>query len=202
MIAFLTGTLAAMDERTCTLLTPGGVGYEIQLAAKSLASLPQRGGEICFHVHLVVREDALELFGFESREERDAFRTLISISGFGPRKAQAVINQYTPEELTRIVVEEDVAALTRISGIGKKTAQQMLLELRFKLDKKGHEAHLAGTPQQSRGVFKDALAGLVNLGYSEEEAAPILRGVLEKEPDLDVAAALRKALQAIARARS
>lgn len=202
MIGYLRGTLLGFDDKCATLLTPGGVGYEVHLAPKALSSLPQKGGDVAFHVHLIVREDAQELYGFESLEEREVFRTLISISGFGPRRAQSVLNQYAPEELTRIVVEEDVAALTRISGIGKKTAQGMLLELRYKLDKKGAEGHAAKAPAQSRGVFRDALAGLCNLGYSEDEAAQVLRDVLEKEPDLDVSGALRKALQAIARARA
>jgi len=202
MIAHLRGTLLHFDDKCATVLTPGGVGYEVHLAAKALSSLPQKGGDVAFHVHLVVREDAQELYGFESLEEREVFRTLISISGFGPRRAQSVLNQYAPEELTRIVAEEDVTALTRISGIGKKTAQGMLLELRYKLDRKGVESHAAKAPAQSRGVFRDALAGLCNLGYSEEEAAPVLRGVLEKEPDLDVSGALRKALQTIAKSRA
>lgn len=202
MIAYIRGTLFEMDERGCTVLTAGGLGYEVHLAHKTLAKLPQRGAEVAFYLHLVIRDDARELYGFESREEREAFRTLIAISGFGPRKALSVVNLYGPDDLVRIVMEEDVAALTSISGIGKKTAQQMLLELRYKLDKKGVAVHAAKAPEQARGVFRDVLAGLVNLGYSEEDAAPLVREILEREPDLDVAAALRKALQSIARAKS
>ena len=101
------------------MLTPGGLGYEVHLAPKALSALPQKGGAVAFHVHLVVREDAQELFGFESLEEREVFRTLISISGFGPRKAQSVVNQYSPEELTRIRITSYNVCYTKLLRVGQ-----------------------------------------------------------------------------------
>ncbi|WP_029894103.1 Holliday junction branch migration protein RuvA [Desulfohalovibrio reitneri] len=198
MIAYLSGEVAHRGERSCVLLTPGGVGYEVHLAGRSLSSLPSSGEQAAFHTWLVVREDALDLYGFESATERSVFGLLISISKLGPRKAQALLDAYDPAELHRIAVEEDLTALTKVSGIGRKTGQQILLELQFKLKAEGFGAKPSAEKPEGT-VFSDAVSGLVNLGYGEDEAAEAVRAVLAEEGDLDVAGALRAALKALAR---
>jgi len=148
-----------------------------------------------------VREDALELYGFELWDERETFFVLTSISRVGARTAMAILSVFRPDDLRRLVAEDDVLSLTRVSGIGKKTGQQIFLELKYKL--KGEAGALpAASAPRAGSVLADAVAGLVNLGYDEEEALQTVKTVLEKEGDLDVSGALRAALKALARGRS
>ncbi|MDR0467005.1 MAG: Holliday junction branch migration protein RuvA [Deltaproteobacteria bacterium] len=201
MIAYIEGRRTESAGAACVVVTGSGVGYEIFLPAHALAALPEKGGQVAFHTCLIVREDAQELYGFPTFEERQTFLTLTSISKVGAKTALAVLSLFRPEDLRRIVLEEDVLALTRVSGIGKKTAQHVFLELKYKLkvEDMPQAASLTGKGERPGGVFRDALDGLGNLGYPEEEVAPILRKILHGEPDLDVAGALRAALKEMAK---
>ena len=203
MIAYLEGRYLASAGNACVLVSEGGVGYEIFLPTHALASLPEQGGLAAFYTCLVVREDAQELYGFPTWEERQTFAVLISISKVGAKTALAVLSLFRPEDLRRIVFEDDVLALTRVSGIGKKTAQHVFLELKYKLKIEGmpQSAPLAASGERPGGVYRDALDGLANLGYPEEEVAPFLRRLLSTEPDLDVAGALRAALKEMAKGK-
>ena len=133
MIAYLEGLLAETWGTSCIVVTRGGVGYELDLPAHTMASLPGRGESVALYTSLVVREDAQQLFGFATFEERQVFEVLLTISKVGARTALAILSLYRPDDLRRIVLEEDVDALTRVSGIGKKTAQHVFLELKYKL---------------------------------------------------------------------
>ncbi|MDO5484639.1 MAG: Holliday junction branch migration protein RuvA, partial [Desulfovibrionaceae bacterium] len=133
MIAYLEGRLAEIWGNRCLVITEGGVGYEVALPAHTLASLPARGRTVAFYTSLVVREDAQELYGFATFEERQTFEVLVSISKVGARTAIAILSIFRPDDLRRLVLEDDVLALTRVSGIGKKTAQHVFLELKYKL---------------------------------------------------------------------
>lgn len=201
MIAYVEGRLAERMENACLVITQGGVGYEVFLAAPALSRLPGTGEVVCFFACTVVREDALELYGFETWDERTTFLVLTSISRVGPRTAMAILSVFRPDDLRRLVAEDDVLSLTRVSGIGKKTGQQIFLELKYKL--KG-EATLppSGDTARPGSVLTDAVAGLVNLGYDEEEAVRTVKKALADEPDLDVGGALRAALKALARSRT
>lgn len=200
MIAYIEGRIAEITEDGCVLVTQGGVGYEVFLPGNVLAKLPARGEMTYFYTNTVVREDALELYGFSSWDERELFLVLTSISRIGAKTALAIMTVYRPDDLRRLVAEEDVAALTRVPGIGKKTAQQLFLELKYKLKADGVSAIPQAGPVGS--VARDAVAGLTNLGYDESEAAKVVKQVLEEEPDLDVGEALRAALKALARGKS
>ena len=201
MIAYVEGRRAENAGNACVVVTENGVGYEIFLPTHALAELPDKGGHVAFHTCLMVREDAQELYGFPSWEERQTFIVLTSISKVGAKTALAVLSLFRPEDLRRIVLEDDVLALTRVSGIGKKTAQHVFLELKYKLKVEGmpQTAPLAAKGERPGGVYRDALDGFANLGYPEEEVAPILRKILHDEPDLDVAGALRAALKDLAK---
>ncbi|MGE4297575.1 MAG: Holliday junction branch migration protein RuvA [Desulfovibrionaceae bacterium] len=200
MIAYIEGRLLEQSEDACVVLTPGGVGYELYLTGPLLARLPARGEEVQYYVADVVREDAYDLYGFGTWDERETFLTLISISKLGPKTGVALLSHFTPDELRRVVANEDPLALTVVSGIGKKTAQHIFLELKYKLKAGGVPG--AATPASlGAGVFRDALAGLVNLGYAEDEVRPVLEKLLQAEPDLDVSGALRAALKEMAKAR-
>lgn len=200
MIAYIEGRMAEMTENACLVVTAGGVGYEVFLTSGGLSRLPARGEEAAFFTCTVVREDALELYGFETWDERETFFVLTSISRVGARTAMAILSVFRPDDLRRIVAEDDVLSLTRVSGIGKKTGQQIFLELKYKL--KG-DAPAAITADAGRpgSVTADAAAGLVNLGYGEEESLQMVKKVLADEPDLDVGGALRAALKTLARGR-
>lgn len=201
MIAYVEGRVAEITENACVVVTSGGVGYEVFLASHTLSRLPAQGETAYFFTCTVVREDALELYGFESWDERETFLVLTSISRVGARTAMAILSVFRPDDLRRLVAEDDMLSLTRVSGIGKKTGQQIFLELKYKL--KGEAAvSLNREAGRAGGVLADAVAGLVNLGYEEEEAVQTVKKVLADEPDLDVGGALRSALKALARGRS
>ena len=199
MIAYIEGKIAETTEQSVVIVTGGGVGYEVRLPAHTMNHVPAKGGDIALFTYTVVREDALELYGFESWDERQMYTTLISISKVGGKTALAILSVFRPDDLRRIVFEEDISSLTQVSGIGKKGAQHIFLELKYKLkvDEMPVVTGSADAPKTS--VYRDALDGLANLGYSEDEAAPLLKTILKNEPDLDVGSALRSALKALAK---
>ena len=139
------------------------------------------------------------LFGFSSWDERQTFLTLIGINRVGARTALAILSMFRPDDLRRIVAEDDVASLTRVPGIGKKTGQQIFLELKYKLKSDGMPALLPPGMERPGSVFRDALTGLTNLGYEEDRASLILKDIFAGEPDIDVGGALRAALKALAK---
>lgn len=202
MIAYLEGRLKEVWGNCCLLVTASGVGYAVALPAHTLASLPEKGQMVCLYTSMTVREDAQELFGFATFEERQTFEVLVSISKVGARTALSILSIFRPDDLRRLVLEDDVLALTRVSGIGKKTAQHVFLELKYKLkvEDMPQAMPLSGGVRPG-SVYRDVLDGLANLGYAEEECAPVVKNVLMEEPDIDVTGALRAALKALAKGR-
>lgn len=201
MIAWICGAVQGVTEDSLIVSTASGVGYEVFLAESVLARLAEVG-EVELFVRAVVREDAFDLYGFETLEEREFFSTLISISKLGPKKALAILSIYPPDQLEDLVAGEDLTAFTKVPGIGKKTGQQILIELKFKLA--GRERAKPSRTNEAAGrggVFQDAVSGLVNLGLAEDEAGPLVNEILEREPDLDVGEVLRAALKAMAAKR-
>ncbi len=200
MIAYVEGRLAAVWGNSCLVVTQGGVGYEVALPGHTASSLPGKGEQVSLYTSLAVREDALELYGFATFEERQTFEVLLSISKVGARTALAILGIYGPDDLRRIVLEDDVQALTRVSGIGRKTAEHVFLELKYKLKvDDGPQAAVLVASGKPGSVFSDVLDGLVNLGYSRDACAPLVKKLLLEEPDLDVTGALRAALKNLAR---
>ena len=130
MIAMIAGTVAEKSEGEIIVQTSGGVAYRLMCSMNTLASAPPVGGECKLYTHLSVREDAMELYGFEKREEREMFRRLISVSGIGPRTALFVLGSMPLSDLRLAILTGDLAALSRAPGIGKKTAQRIALELK------------------------------------------------------------------------
>jgi Holliday junction DNA helicase RuvA len=202
MIAYLHGEILDYTESSCLLLTSGGVGYEVNLPASMLADAPKPGEAASLFIQAVIREDAQELYGFGSLEERGVFQTLLSISKLGPKKALAIMSAFPPAELERLVQEEDLASLTKVPGIGKKTGQQILLELRYKLEKTGFAPSRPAAATPEALLLRDAAMGLAGLGYPEEQTMPVLKEIVARETDLDVSGLLREALKAMAQARS
>ncbi len=200
MIARIEGRIDEMWGSYCLIITDSGLGYAVALPSHTLSRMPAKGEFVTFYTSFQVREDSQELFGFETWDERQTFEILVSISKVGARTALAILSLYRPDDLRRIVLEDDMIALTRVSGIGKKTGQHIFLELKYKL-KMDDVPSLGGALPSAGSLLRDVLDGLSNLGYGEEETGPLVKKILTDEPDLDVSGALRAALKALAKAR-
>lgn len=176
------------------LVEAHGVGYEVQAPLSTFYRLPPVGQEVVLHTHFVVREDAQQLFGFLTHKEREAFRALIRISGVGPKLALSVLSGLSVGDLAQCVVMQDAGRLTRVPGIGKKTAERLLLELKGKLAD-ALPTGPGGAPT-SAGVAADALNALLALGYSDKEAVPAIKQL----PDgLSLEESIRQALKLLAK---
>lgn len=197
MIGYVQGRLAEAWDGGCLVATQGGVGYRVMLPRH--VALPEKGAPVAFYTSMAVRENAIELFGFDTFEERQAFEILRGVSKIGGRIALAILSAHRPDDLARIVADADIGALARVPGIGRKTAQHLLLELQHKL--RFPQKPLAGAAQPT-GLRADVLAALLNLGYEESECGPVVAAVVDAEPDLDVAGAIRMALKNLAKGRA
>lgn len=191
MIGRLKGTLLEKAP-PAILLDVSGVGYEVDVPMSTFCNLPEAGAEVTLLTHFVVREDAMLLYGFATAAEREAFRALIRISGVGPRIALAVLSGLTVEQLASAVESGEAGLLTRIPGIGKKTAERLILELKGKL--KG--AAFAGLSSAEGASRADIVSALGALGYSEREA---MSAVKTLPADVGVSEGIRLALKALAR---
>lgn len=206
MIGRLTGLVADCSP-DALLIDVGGVGYRLSIALSTYYALAERrGGTATVHVHTHVREDALQLFGFLEIAEQRTFETLIAISGVGPRLALAVLSGIGVDELRVAVDENDRARLQKIPGVGKKTAERILLELRGRLDATvtgSAGAVRAGLGAESTGggstrLRADALSALANLGYTESQAERAVEGALSKDPAPEtLEAVLKRALSGL-----
>jgi len=193
MIALLSGILFAKTPPRVIVQT-AGLGYEVDLPMSSFYGLPAIGQSVTLLTHLVVREDAHLLYGFTTEGERSAFRELIKISGIGPRIALAVLSGLTVEQLSQAVALQDTASLVKVPGIGKKTAERMLLELKGRLADALPGA--AGRLPIAEGSTAEVSTALLALGYSEKEALAAVRAL---PPGLDVAEGIRQALKQLVR---
>lgn len=205
MIAFINGQLLAAWEDSCIIATASGLGYEISLPLHTHASLPENGASVEFYLSMITREDAQELFGFSTLEEKLTFEILTGISRVGARTALAMLSVFRPADLYSLVQEGDYKKLATVPGIGLKTAQHVFLELKYKLKKPGlamAPAEIAAAVRPVPSVFTDVLAALANLGYQEEECAPKIKAILDEEPDLDTGSAIRLTLKALARGKN
>ena len=192
MIAHLTGSVIFAGDRYVIVET-GGVGYKVRITTDALYSL-QKGAEkkVSMWIHTIVREDALDLYGFQNQNELEFFEMLISVSGIGPKSALGILNVAPIDHLKEAIAMGDTAALTKVSGIGSKSAQKIILELR---DKLGGDMSDTGTTML--GDERDAIEGLVALGYAERAARIALR---EISPDIKGSGArIKEALKGLGR---
>lgn len=170
----------------------GGIGYRLAVSAETLKAVPATGREVFLHAELISREDSLSLYGFASEEERDLFIQLISVSGIGPKVALAVLSGGPVRELLRAIAAGDAKRFQAVPGIGKRTSERIIVELREKVAGSLEEevATAAAEGADARGLARD---GLVNLGYAPLEAEQLLEGVDGGDAEELLAAALRKA---------
>jgi Holliday junction DNA helicase RuvA len=191
MIGKLTGTLGDKNPPQ-VLVDCNGVGYEVDVPMSTFYNLPGVGEKVSLLTHFVVREDAQILYGFGSSGEREAFRQLIKISGVGPRTALSVLSGMSVADIAQAVTAQDAARLVKVPGIGKKTAERLLLELKGKF---GPDLGLAAAGAAS-DAQADILQALVALGYSDKEAAASLKALPQ---DVGVSEGIKLALKALAK---
>ena len=200
MIAYVRGSVASVGAGSA-VVDVGGIGLELQCAPGTLAGL-RVGHPATLAATLVVREDSMTLFGFADDDERSVFETLQTVTGVGPRLAQSVLAALTPDALRRAVATEDLTALMRVSGVGRKGAQRLVLELKDRLGSpSGEVVDLGSGASPAPSWEAQVREALIGLGWSPREADAAVAAVAEDvEPDADVATVLRLALRSLDRA--
>jgi len=190
MIATVSGVLTDKSPAGLVVQTDGGVGYSIMVPLGVFERLPAAGTRVSLHTELVVREDGWALYGFDAPAERAVFRQLLSASGFGPRLALALLSTLGPARTVRSIRERDLAALSTVSGIGRKKAERLVLELQDRFS----DLMLDSGPAE-RGGASDAVRALEALGYSPTAAEDAVRLIVKDDPSAETAALVRQALQ-------
>jgi Holliday junction DNA helicase RuvA len=199
VIAHLRGRIFAKHPNRI-IVDVNGVGYDVAVPLSTFYGLGEPGAEIALRIHTHVREDALLLYGFATVLEQDLFERLIGISGIGPKVALAVLSGIEPKELVRAVERGDVARLTAIPGVGKKTSERMVLELKDRLPRAHLAAESAGDVTPDAPVLRDdLLSALVNLGYHRPLAEKAVDAALKAVPDGSFELTLKQALRELAR---
>ena len=199
MISFLKGTVAAKGA-SGAIVEVGGVGYELAMSAKAVAALPDPGGGVQVWTCLRVKDDAMSLFGFSQLAEREMFERLVGVKGLGPKLALSMLSSFTPDELACLIGAQDDAGIARAPGVGKKTAQRIVLELKdvFKEQAPLLPADGVEPAESLEGPLAEARSALCGMGFSDAEATRALAGC----PDAaDVAAAIRYALKTLGGSR-
>jgi len=193
MIAHLRGKLLVKHPNQAIVET-GGVGYDVTISVPTFSELPAVGGDVALHIHTHVREDTIALYGFFRPAEKLLFERLISVSGIGPKLAITILSGMAADEMVGAIRGNDIARLTRIPGIGRKTAERLVLELRDKLPAATAEA--PATPSMS-AVVEDVLSALMNLGYQRAAAEKALAAAAKDGESFD--AMFRQALAALSK---
>jgi Holliday junction DNA helicase RuvA len=199
MIASITGRL----KRKATdylIIDVAGVGYQVQVPLSTYYGIPDDGEEVSLHIHTLLREDSLSLFGFLTQEEKDMFLLLMGVSGIGPKLALAILSSLPVADLSRALQTADDSTLRAIPGIGKKTAARMVLELK---DKIALTMPTIAAPSSTSAVLsddcEDVISALVNLGYKKPQAEEAVRKVRDSRPGLTIEELIREALSVLMR---
>ncbi len=195
MIAYLKGMVAGTDAGSI-VLDVGGVGYQLLMSSKALGAQPPSGSPAMVWVHLQVKDDGITLYGFKDLAEKTMFLRLVGVSGIGPKMAIAALSTYSAPELSQLIAEGDVTALSRVPGIGKKTAQRAVLELQGILRQ---DEQAAASAPAAGSALADASTALQSMGFSADEVAAVFKGV--DVAGKDAGALLRAGLKALGGAR-
>jgi Holliday junction DNA helicase RuvA len=203
VIAHLSGTVLLKQPNT-VVIDVSGVGYEVTIPVSTFYELGEVGDPIALRVHTYVREDAIQLFGFRTGREKDLFLKLTSVSGIGPKLAITILSGMSPEELIPAIRTNDLGRLTSIPGIGRKTAERLVIELRDRMAAlSGPEVEAAYAASRAAGgadaVRDDVVAALLSLGYQKAQAEKAVSRVLERESDRTIEHVLRESLKLLSR---
>lgn len=203
MIAHLIGTLLAKTP-TSVIIDVGGVGYEVMIPTTTFYDLGEAGAGVSLRIYTNVREDALQLFGFKTARERELFALLISVSGIGPKSAIAMLSGMDADEIIGAIRSNNLARLTAIPGVGRKTAERLVIELRDKInvlmspaleEQLKAQATAAGEPLSEEGLRDDTLSALINLGYNRVAAEKAVTHAMQETDARTVEALLRQSLR-------
>ena len=206
MIAHLSGTLLA-KQATSVILDVGGVGYEVTIPLSTFYDLEDAGASVQLRIYTHVREDALQLYGFKTARERELFLRLISVSGIGPKLGITMLSGMSADEIIASIRTNNLARLTSIPGVGKKTAERLVIELRDKiasLSSPALEEEFAtqagkGTPSSEDAVRDDALSALLNFGYPKAAAEKAITAAIAEDSEITVETLLRRSLRLLAK---
>jgi len=203
MIAYLSGKLFE-KEANLIIVDVGGVGYEVIIPLSTFYDLGEIGEDVSLRIYTHVREDVFQLFGFKTVRERELFLLLISVSGIGPKSAITALSGMSADEIIGAIRQNNLARLNSIPGVGKKTAERLVIELRDKIAKlsaiSSEEMKAEGIPQTSGDdVYDDAISALVNLGYHVNSAEKALKQAMQEGTEMSVQKLLRRSLQLLAK---
>lgn len=194
MIGRLVGTLIEKTPQGRILLDVNGLGYNVDMPLSSLVALPKLGLIATILIHQIIREDAQLLFGFISSSERDLFRLLIKVSGVGPKIAIVILSGLTPDEFSQVIINADIVRLSKVPGIGKKTAERLILELKDKVSTIIGDASVTSLGEMRlNDPIADAVAALSSLGYKPSDAEKMIKKIAL--PDMNVDDLIKRALQ-------
>ena len=201
MIGFLQGLIVDKSP-TKLLLDVNGVGYEVNVTVPCYENLGAIGETTTVITYLHVREDILQLFGFQSDSERDLFLQLISAPGIGPKKAQVILSSVSVERFQKYIIEEDLTSLTSLPGVGKKTAQRLILDLKDKIKRSpaivDREVASGAKISERERLFNEALSALISLGFAKNRAQLAIQKILRQdEPGVTLEQLIKKALRVI-----
>lgn len=191
MYEYLTGKIVQLTP-TYIVLDNYGTGYQLHCSLNTYSAL-QHGMDVTLYTHLIVREDAHLLYGFAKKEERETFRMLISVSGIGPNTARMILSSLTPQELTQAIVSADVATLKKIKGIGLKTAERVIVDLRDKIGKAGGDSNIFSAKDNTKR--EEALSALITLGFTKNASEKALDKVLPEMPGEPVDVIIKQTLK-------
>jgi Holliday junction DNA helicase RuvA len=204
MIAYLSGKLLE-KEANLVIVDVGGVGYEVIIPLSTFYDLGEAGEDVSLRIYTYVREDVLQLFGFKTVRERELFLLLISVSGIGPKSAVTALSGMSADEIISAIRQNNLARLNSIPGVGRKTAERLVIELRDKIAKlsavSSEEMKAEGVNSQTSGddVYDDAISALINLGYQRTAAEKALKQAMQEGTELSVQKLLRRSLQLLAK---
>lgn len=201
MIAQVSGSLLVKELDRVEIMTAGGIAYECQIPLSVFETLPALNGAVLLHTHLSVREDAWHLYGFSSPHERAVFQKLLVAKGVGPALALGIMSALTAERVIQAIREKDVTTLMRVPRVGRKKAEQLILDLADKMDSIGGTVTVAGKSVPASSNSNDATRALVTLGYTQMEAERAVKGALDAGVSSELSVLVRAALARIAGGR-
>ena len=182
MIALVKGRLARKDPAGTVIVDSGSVGYRVFVSLNTLMALPDPGSEVSLHTVTVVREDAMHLYGFSDLRELDSFNLLVQVKGVGPKLALALLSGLKADDLSDAIFREDAAWISAVPGVGKKTAERIILELKDKVRPSAEAGERPGTPLDEQ-ITSDVVSALVNLGFKSADSRSALKKVLQGRED-------------------
>ena len=193
MIEYIKGYIASLTPTEAVIETTGGVGYLLNISLNTYTSIEQSSRKaLRIYVHEIIREDAVTLYGFFDLQEREIFRQLIGVSGVGASIARMILSAIPPVDLQQVIVSSDVRRLKSVKGIGAKTAERIIVDLKDKI--KGVDVTLLEKTPVASEIFDEAMAALVMLGFPKQQTQKVLEKIFKAEPDIKVEVAIKKAL--------